>query len=202
MGLTIQITQEKGSIEELSKQMRRRAFHLQESMESNVFFTSWFIGRAAHAATRLAPKTYPIVANPDKTQVMKPYAAKHVKDGKVTLVPIWGLTKPIARLNPAAQIKKHGLAKQAWFWCLRDLRDPSGKVQAQDNPNLRKVSRSAATIFRYVRDKTKPSVTFGLGLKYATSAFKIKGRQTENDIARRAANSMRKDLERRIKAMK
>jgi len=203
--IEIGIEQEQGSVDEFAKQMRRRAFYLGESMQKNVLFSSWFLARAAAAATRVAPKSRPIVKNP-KNRPGYYYAAKKIRNGKTTYMPIRSQKEDVKATlkanHPAAQIHMRGLAKNAWYWCLQEMNADFGTTSSEVKNRMLKRKRKRASIVEMDMNKAHPTIHFGSRLKYASSAFKTKGPSTASSIARRAANSMRKDLERRIRAMK
>ena len=203
--IEIGIEQEQGSVDEFAKQMRRRAFYLGESMQKNVLFSSWFLARAAAAATRVAPKSRPIVKNP-KNRPGYYYAAKKIRNGKTTYLPIKSrkedVKKTLKANHPAAQIHMRGLGKNAWYWCLRSMNADFDTTSKEVKNRVVRSKRRKATIVQMDMNKAHPTIHFGSRLRYASDAFKTKGPSTASSIARRAANSMRKDLERRIRKMK
>ena len=81
-------------ISELSRIMALRAKLLKEDAEKTVGYTAWFIGKAAGAATKVAPKLRPIVKNPNKrAKTDKRFAPFGVmrfrRDGSKYFLPIY-----------------------------------------------------------------------------------------------------------------
>jgi hypothetical protein len=169
---------------------------LKEDSRKTVLYGSWFIARSAGAATKSAPKTRPIVIfdrNLVAGEMLTTFAAKKfTKSGEVVLIPIpEAKTKPEARLDKRAKIKKRGLAKDAWRWIIGDLGRSTGKTN-----NKR---RGSYFLVEQFLDKVAgPEIRLTNRLRYASLAFKTKGRATVSNIGSRANNAMRKDLDRRV----
>ncbi len=195
MPAAISITVPTRDIQELSRIMQLRAKHLSEDVDKTVNFTGWFIARAASAATKMSPKTRPIVKNPtfggSGVGSRSRFAAKKIRRGAKTLIPIRADSKSEARQSRKAIIGNRGFAKDAWKWVIGSLgRSPGHTLNRMDR-----------TAFNVSRQKAGGQATLILQSRvdYATQAFKTKGPATADNIARRAANAMRKDLERRAK---
>lgn len=159
----------------------------------------------AATATKIAPKRRRIVKNPKRqgnkfsTKNNRPglyYAVKPQK-GPDIYIPIWG-TKESARQSKKAQITRRGLGQNAWKWMLTGIN--SGSRQAQmTNPmrwNVGSKHRYQAVTNRSTHPN--PSIKLEDKLKYATLAFKVKGRATVFNIMQRAENAMAAQIRRRI----
>ena len=181
-------------IAQLRRLMNLRGRLLKEDSRKTVTFAAWFIAKAASAATRLAPKTRPIVKNPaarsgDRRRA--PFAAKKfTKNRDLVLIPIRAATKQEAREDKRAKIGTRGLARDAWRWVVGDLGRAAGKT-------LNKKMTSAYRVRKSLDRATGPEILLENRLNYAGLAFKTKGAATVNNILSRANNAMRKDLERR-----
>lgn len=219
-------------IAELSRVMALRAKLLKEDAEKTVSYTAWFIGKAAGAATKVAPKLRPIVKNPNKQaktdRRFAPYGVtRYRRDGSTYFQPIYrtgefGRVRFIDKESlqvryrskfsgkiiseyetaqaPGLSIKsdkrrvigRRGLARDSWRWIIGDLGHAPGQTWNQKKAAYYGVTKAL--------QQSEPTITLTNKLNYADQAFKIKGRATVDNIMRRAANAMRKDLERRAKA--
>jgi hypothetical protein len=155
------------------------------------------VATAAATATRVAPKTRRIVQK--KPGEKRPrsdafYAQKPNKSGSgITYIAIRAKDKASARASKKAQIKRRGLAKTSWYWIAGGL----GKRSAQASKyGLKRSPKYYRVIDRH--NDQDPGIELHDKLKYATDAFKTKGRATVNNIGQRAANKFIKKFERRI----
>ena len=159
------------------------------------------VALAASAATKIAPKRRQIVKHSKKPGAKRNknpylfYAKKPTGQTNAVYIPIFASSKESAREKPKAQIRRRGLGQNAWKWMVRDM---NRSVQLT-NPQ-----RFGASNRRYfdVRNRSThptPSIHLFDKLKYATLAFKMRGRATADNIMQRAENAMRTQLEKRIK---
>ncbi len=144
--------------------------------------------RAASASTKIAPKQRPLRKNkgdnPDFPISEYP-----------NYIQIWGqgMTEPldyfITRTNAKERrIKRRGLAKNAWKWGLTWINMRAGNMTGYSR-------RDSVRVTDRHRDKLNPYIEMTSVLPYAGKALK----GDTSTIMRRASNSMRKYMERRLK---
>lgn len=197
----IDLSLDRRSAADLQNSMRRLIFDLGKPIDTAILMTAWYVAKAARAATKLSAKTRRVVPNPDykkvfvkgwyaRTQAFKWAVSKYQSDGTVRFVPVKAETEQEAKQSKAAQIRRRGLAQDAWSWISRAL---GGSAPATRNRTM----NSAADVKKQL-GVTNPQILLQDNLRYAGLAFRTKGRATQDDIMRRAANSLRATVERKI----
>jgi hypothetical protein len=153
------------------------------------------VAGALATATKVAPKTRPIVARaPGKPQRPGTWYAKRVHKSNVSYPRIKAETKQQARMERQAIISRRGLARSAWFWMLRDV---GGGTKSVPGATVRKTGRAYAVRREFAG--SDPAILLHSRLNYASDAFKTKGRATVYNVGARAAGRVSRTIARRLK---
>ena len=147
--------------------------------------------KAAAASTKKAPKRRRLLRNKGVNEQFPaseyPYMVKVWAQGREEPMEVF-----VDRVNAKERrIKRSGLAKNAWKWGITRMGMRAGARQGY-------ASRRSVV----VDDKSKalnPEIAMTSVLPYAGKALKGSGNQAVSTIMRRASNSMRKYMERRLK---
>lgn len=202
-GLSVEV--DKASVASIQKDIKRLETEVGKDLGQAVLIASWYISKAARAATKLSRKKHRIVPNPRYNPNARSFskfssdfkngnrfsAEKLRQDGTRRLIPIFGAETPQeARQSPLAEIKRRGMAQDAWSWISKAL---GTSAPSQRN----RITRRHAGVDVQTKS-VNPSVLIEDNLKYASLAFRTRGRATVNDIMSRAAARLRATVERKI----
>ena len=140
-------------------------------------------------ATRISPKVRPIVTrNPkgENRSESRTFFAKGFVNGVPTYKRIYAETPAEARMHPLAQIKRRGLARQAWFWIIGALGEQGEQSGYQGGvlPSAYNVWRNDAGLEMRMTSK----------LRYADQAFFRKGRATVDNASERVLGRVKRRL--------
>lgn len=152
------------------------------------------ISGALAASTKVAAKTRPIVARKPGQAVTIPglfYARKATVSGS-KFIPIKAETKQEARADKRAAIRRRGLARSAWFWVMSEV-GGAGKPFS-----VRKDRRKYAVTKQL--SGNDPAIRIESKLRYASDAFRTKGRGAIDTAGSRALNRVKRMMEKRIAA--
>lgn len=159
-----------------------------------------FVARALQAASRVSPRQR-------KVQIVSPYLS-HTHRGipnqwvavddrtanlKYIPIPGWWANRQDAQKQKPAQIRQSGLARLIWWKMASQISSQAGAHPIANRMAEAPADRNASVTIVHGEDA---SVKMDDSLRYALQGFKSSGRATVDDSMRRAANSMRKYIER------
>lgn len=180
--------------------LAQNAHHYRRFSQDAVRHGAIRIALASKAATRVAPKTRRVVKHAKgmkrNTNPNLWYIVRNTEQGDKYIPFRTRGGKERVRMSPKAQIKRRGLAQNAWKWMLGPLNSKAGG-KVINAGNMKTKNRYFAV--RSMLKSFHPAVNLHDKLRYATLAFKTKGKRTVNNIMDRALNAMTTQLQQKIK---
>ncbi len=194
----------KEDIARLDAAMRRGMEEFNFPMAQQVKAAGYSIGRALGTSTAVAKKR--IELHPlkkrwarwnrlpvDWSEPKHFWGERYNQRGQVSIVFVSASGKAAAKRSKKAQVGRAGLAKKSWRASISGLGRPLATRGANNDERTNALAKEYAAKDRLLRG-FNPSVRVGSFLDYAALALG-RGEREVNDVARRAAVQMEKQLE-------
>lgn len=177
--------------------MNRNIHRFEKTKGEGVMLLAREVAGALASSTKVSPKVRPIVAKRPGQKESVPgiwYAKKSTASG-LKFIPIKAETKAEARADKKAAIRRRGLARSAWFWVMSEV---GGRSSGAAQFGVKKDGSKYGVTKRL--SGNDPAIKIESKLRYASDAFRIKGRATIENAGSRALNRVTRLIEKRIAA--
>ena len=159
-----------------------------------------FVAKALQAATVTSPKVRKVVQNKltgnGKQSQILPWLVVDDRDkARILYIPAKGTwTKEQVQSQKIAQIRQHGLSKLLWWKALASISTPQAGHHPTTSGGMDRIAERLMKVSRQTGEDA--SIGMNNSSRFAMLAFRSSGRATVDNAMRRAANNMRKYVER------